>query len=112
MDYGMIQRLNKFFGTVEMIQRYKRFQTDFSGTISKAIPKNLLGNAKSIKDESALAKFTQHDRCCATYNFGLSYSSNGLCKQQNKTIKDSLVKVLDRNPGDLFIYLLFFLYSR
>ena len=26
--------------------------------------------------------------------------SNGLCERQNRTIKDSLVKVLDENPGD------------
>ena len=26
--------------------------------------------------------------------------SNGLCERQNRTIKDSLVKFLDRNPCD------------
>ena len=38
----MTQRLKKWLHVVEGIQRYKRYQTDFSGTISKAMSKNLL----------------------------------------------------------------------
>ena len=34
----MTQRLMQWLRTVEGIQRYKRFQKDFSGTISKTTP--------------------------------------------------------------------------
>ena len=37
----MTQRLKQWLHTVEGIQRYKRYQTDFSGTILKTMSKNL-----------------------------------------------------------------------
>ena len=50
--------------------------------------------AKPIKDKSAstIAQFLYEVICHP--------QSNGLCERQNKTIKDSLVKVLDENPCD------------
>ena len=51
----MIQRLEKWLCTVEGIQRYERFQTD-SGTISKAISKNLLRTTTNVRGRGKLKK--------------------------------------------------------
>ena len=53
----MIQRLKQWLRTVEEIQRYKRFQTNFSGKIPKAISKNLLRNVANVRSREDLRKY-------------------------------------------------------
>ena len=46
---SMIQKLKQWLHTVEGIQRYKIFQIGFSGSISKAMSKDLLRNATNVR---------------------------------------------------------------
>ena len=49
--------LKQWLRNVEGIQRYKRFQIDFSGTILKAMSKNLLRNATNVRSMEKLTKY-------------------------------------------------------
>ena len=50
----MIQRLNNDFVLWKGIQRDERFQTNFSGTRSKAMLKNLLRNATNVRSREVM----------------------------------------------------------
>ena len=55
----MIQRLKQWLRTVEGIQRCKRFQVDFSGTISKAMSDNLLRNTTNVRSWEILKSMSE-----------------------------------------------------
>ena len=53
----MVERRKQWLRIVEGIQRYKIFQTNISGTISKAMSKNLLRNATNIRSRGKFKKY-------------------------------------------------------
>ena len=53
----MIQRLEQWLRSEEGIQRYKRFQIEFSGRISKEMSRILLRNATNVRSSKRLKKY-------------------------------------------------------
>ena len=55
-ELGHDPKVNAMVLHLKGIQRYKRFQIDLSGTISKAMLKNLLRNAINIRSREKFKK--------------------------------------------------------